>query len=208
MHAGFQGITVSLTIDGGQSVTATLPPPTPPSYQTPNVSLFDLQLLPSADHTATINLLDWENGTTSLYFDYALINESYVELASSTSTTSHAGTSTTLATPTTASSSTTLSTFVGSTYTSGATSAVSRSVPSHLNLSPVADTVYQREPWCCGGRRMRRTRCSHFHRHSYHLPQKAQVSSRQAGRKPQTGPIPRHPSSGPDSVVGSASPYG
>jgi hypothetical protein len=131
MHAGFQGITVSLTIDGGQSVTATLPPPTPPSYQTPNVSLFDLQLLPSADHTATINLLDWENGTTSLYFDYALINESYVELPSSTpSTTSHASTSTTQ--PSASSTSpTSLSTFIGSTYTSGATSAVSRSVPLH-----------------------------------------------------------------------------
>jgi len=146
MHAGFQGIAASLTIDGGgQSVTATLPPPTPPSYQTPNVTLFDLQSLPNADHTATINLLGWDDGTTSLYFDYALINEGYVKLLVSpsiitlpSSPTITVGTLQTLTTQSTTASSTSTtvgSTFIDSSYTSGAASAISdtesRFVPSH-----------------------------------------------------------------------------
>ncbi|KAG9318220.1 hypothetical protein JVU11DRAFT_301 [Chiua virens] len=70
--AGFQGVNASLAIDGGQAVTATLQPPS----------------LPSSDHTATINILDWDNGDTSLYFDWAHINESLVELPTSPSTSS------------------------------------------------------------------------------------------------------------------------
>ena len=133
MHAGFQGISASLTIDGGQSVTATLPAPAPPSYQTPNVSLFNIQSLPSAVHTVTINLLDWESGTTSLYFDYALINETYVELPVSivSSTSAAAQSTTTQSAPT----SLTTPAFTGSTLTSGPTSAASntnsRSVLPH-----------------------------------------------------------------------------
>ena len=165
MHAGFQGITANLSIDGNQSVTATLPPPTPPSYQTPNVSLFDVQLLPSADHTATISLSDWDNGTTSLFFDYALINQSYVEspvfpthtfppfpdpgiesTPESPLETRPADSSTTViiyqSSTLSSTSPRTFSTFIGSTYTPGATSSVSntesRSAPSyfHQALTP------------------------------------------------------------------------
>ena len=146
MHAGFQGVAASLTIDGGgQSITTTLPPPTPPSYQTPNVTLFDLQSLPNADHTATINLLDWDDGATSLYFDYALINESYVKLpvslpSSSSSPTITVGTLQTLTTQSTTASSTSTtvgSTFIGSSDTSGAISDTeSRFVPSHKTHFP------------------------------------------------------------------------
>ncbi|KAI9569019.1 hypothetical protein HD554DRAFT_2094692 [Boletus coccyginus] len=133
MHAGFQGINASLAIDGGQSVTATtLPPPTPPSYQTPNVSLFDLQSLPNTDHTATINLLDWEGGTTSFYFDYAYINE--VD-ALQPSTTQPAAAFSTF--PTVG------STFIGSSSTSGATSTASNT-ESSVNLSAVVGGA-------CGG---------------------------------------------------------
>ncbi|KAF8558506.1 hypothetical protein OG21DRAFT_1504249 [Imleria badia] len=145
MHAGFQGITASLTIDGGQSVTATLPAPAPPSYQTPNVSLFDLQSLPSADHTATINLLDWENGTTSLYFDYARINESYVELPASPSTSSLPSSSS-LSTSLPVNSTTAeikQPTTTSSTYTLGATSALSKT-ESNVNLRAVVGGA-------CGG---------------------------------------------------------
>ena len=148
MHAGFQGIAANLSIDGNQSVTATLPPPTPPSYQTPNVSLFDVQLLPSADHTATISLSDWDNGTTPLFFDYALINQSYVEspvfdpygLSRPPLETRPADSSTTViiyqSSTVSSTSPTTFSTFIGSTYTPGATSAVSntefRPAPSYF----------------------------------------------------------------------------
>ncbi|KIJ63305.1 hypothetical protein HYDPIDRAFT_168523 [Hydnomerulius pinastri MD-312] len=75
---GFQGVCASLAVDGGQAVTTTIAAPSSPSYQTPNVSLFSVQSLPYNSHSAVLSVLDWNNGATSLYFDYALINESYV----------------------------------------------------------------------------------------------------------------------------------
>ncbi|KAH0830355.1 hypothetical protein J3R83DRAFT_1749 [Lanmaoa asiatica] len=158
IHAGFQGISASLTIDGGQSATTSLPPPAPPSYQTPNVSLFNIQSLPSADHTATINLLDWNGGTTSLYFDYALINETHVELSVSSSatflpqipsTTSDASSSTaaipqsatTQPANTSSTSPTTISTSASSTYTPKATSAVPIT-DSSVNLGAVVGGAF------------------------------------------------------------------
>lgn len=270
---------MGLEIDDGQSVTATSPPPTPPPYPPPNVPLSELQDLPSADHTATIDLLRWENGTTSLCLDYALIKKSDFEISraqspvahdvfssawgpinfeafsvewsflpsltpqpTSTSqsgiprslqtinsqivTTSYASTSalpqsftsqpaitstpglttqpaTTpylftpgLTTQPTTASSTSLeasSGLVGSAYTSAAASAVSNtgSVSSRKALSLDADTIRQCKPWCCGRRRVR-TRCSHCHYHSHHIPQKAQIASCQIGRSLAVRSVPCH----------------
>jgi hypothetical protein len=76
LNAGFQGVGAGLSVDGGQAVTTTLPPPSAPSYQTPNVSLFSVQAIPYADHNATLSVMDWNGGASSLYFDYALVNQS------------------------------------------------------------------------------------------------------------------------------------
>ncbi|KAF8432436.1 hypothetical protein L210DRAFT_3633417, partial [Boletus edulis BED1] len=152
VQAGFQGVNAKLTIDGGQSVTATLHPPTPPSYQTPNVLLFDLQSLPSADHTATINLLNWQNGTTSLYFDYALVNESHVQIPVSPPTTSPSPITSMTTTlemlqsstiQSTTASLTSVSTFIGSSHTSG-TSSTASTAKHRANLGAVVGGA-------CGG---------------------------------------------------------
>ncbi|KAF9239705.1 hypothetical protein BU15DRAFT_74560 [Melanogaster broomeanus] len=80
MNAGFQGLSASLSVDGGEPVTTTIAAPSPPSYQTPNVSLFSIQSLSYAWHSATVNVLDWNDGPASFYFDYALINETYAAI--------------------------------------------------------------------------------------------------------------------------------
>ncbi|KIK99733.1 hypothetical protein PAXRUDRAFT_23588 [Paxillus rubicundulus Ve08.2h10] len=80
LNAGFQGVGASLSVDGGQAVTKTIAAPSAPSYQTPRVPLFSMQKMPYADHNATLNVLDWNDEATSFYFDYALINESNLEI--------------------------------------------------------------------------------------------------------------------------------
>ncbi|KAI6103122.1 hypothetical protein EDD16DRAFT_327927 [Pisolithus croceorrhizus] len=82
-NAGFQGANASLDIDGTYLVSGTLPPPTPPSYQTPRVSLLAIQSLAYAYHTATLSILDWNAGNTSLYFDYALVEDSNIQTTTS-----------------------------------------------------------------------------------------------------------------------------
>ncbi|KIK18766.1 hypothetical protein PISMIDRAFT_177754 [Pisolithus microcarpus 441] len=83
MNAGFQGVNASLSIDGASSVNGTIPPPTPPSYQTPRVSLLAIQSLAYAYHMATLSILDWDGGNTSLYFDYALVEDSSTQTTTS-----------------------------------------------------------------------------------------------------------------------------
>ncbi|KAI6038436.1 hypothetical protein EDC04DRAFT_2695214 [Pisolithus marmoratus] len=75
-NAGFQGVNASLSVDGVHSINGTIPPPTSPSYQTPRVSLLAIQSLAYAYHIATLSILDWDGGNTSLYFDYAMIEDS------------------------------------------------------------------------------------------------------------------------------------
>ncbi|KAG6330778.1 hypothetical protein ID866_8311 [Astraeus odoratus] len=113
LNAGFQGVNASLEVDGTHSVTTAIPPPSPPTYQTPRVPLFDIQSLAYADHTATLSILDWNGGNTSLYFDYALVDDT---------------TQTTTAQPTSSSSSdSTTSVTTEGLYTSAAASNVSSS---------------------------------------------------------------------------------
>ncbi|KIJ63304.1 hypothetical protein HYDPIDRAFT_168522 [Hydnomerulius pinastri MD-312] len=78
LNAGSQGVGASLAVDGGQAVTTTIAAPSAPSYQTPNISLFSVQSLPYGSHSAVLSVLDWNNGITGFYFDYALVNENYV----------------------------------------------------------------------------------------------------------------------------------
>ncbi|KAI6164205.1 hypothetical protein EDD17DRAFT_379997 [Pisolithus thermaeus] len=83
MNAGFQGVNASLSVDGAYSVNGTIPPPTPPSYQTPRVSLLAIQSLAYAYHVATLSILDWDAGDTSLYFDYAQVEDSNIQTTTS-----------------------------------------------------------------------------------------------------------------------------
>ncbi|KAI6164198.1 hypothetical protein EDD17DRAFT_1562744 [Pisolithus thermaeus] len=87
MNAGFQGVNASLSVDGAYSVNGTIPPPTPPSFQTPRVSLLAIQSLAYAYHIATLSILDWDAGNTSLYFDYALVEDSNIQVTTSQSST-------------------------------------------------------------------------------------------------------------------------
>ncbi|KAN0075387.1 hypothetical protein V8E55_011410 [Tylopilus felleus] len=269
VYAGFQGITVGLEIDDGQSVTATSPPPTPPPYPPPNVPLSELQDLPSADHTATIDLLRWENGTTSLCLDYALIKKSDFEISraqspvahdvfssawgpinfeafsvewsflpsltpqpTSTSqsgiprslqtinsqivTTSYASTS---ALPQSFTSQPAITSTPGSTtqpattpylftpglttqpaatsylftpgLTTQPTTASSTSLEASSGLVGSAYTSAAASAVSNTGRRVR-TRCSHCHYHSHHIPQKAQIASCQIGRSLAVRSVPCH----------------
>ncbi|KAI6138949.1 hypothetical protein BKA82DRAFT_598504 [Pisolithus tinctorius] len=83
LNAGFQGVNASLSVDGKYSVNGTVPPPTPPSYQTPRVSLLAIQSLPYDYHIATLSILDWDGSNTSLYFDYALIEDANIQTTTS-----------------------------------------------------------------------------------------------------------------------------
>ncbi|KAI6138956.1 hypothetical protein BKA82DRAFT_3011380 [Pisolithus tinctorius] len=82
LNAGFQRVNASLSV-GTLLVNGTLQPPSPPSFQTPRVSLLAIQSLPYAYYIATLSILDWASGATSLYFDYALIEDSIVQTTTS-----------------------------------------------------------------------------------------------------------------------------
>ncbi|KAF9228702.1 hypothetical protein BS17DRAFT_205950 [Gyrodon lividus] len=150
LNAGFQGVSANLSVDGGQAVTTTIAAPSEPSYQTPNVSLFSVQSLPSTEHNAKLNILDWNTGATSLYFDYALINESYVGFPiafssfSATSTTSSASASSSVQRNSTSAPTTTplatvsttsvrITTLIGTTYTP--TASPTTTLVSHAGTS-------------------------------------------------------------------------
>ncbi|KAH7890020.1 hypothetical protein F5I97DRAFT_627757 [Phlebopus sp. FC_14] len=218
LNAGFQGVSASLTVDNGQAVTTTIPPPNPPSYQTPNVSLFSIQSLSYDNHNAKVSLLDWNNQGTALYFDYALINESYVEPvvppSSAPATTSHPTsttaptTSSTSSTPTPSSSSlamnsTTVSSSSSSTTTrstsatpttsstiSGSTFANAPSVtPVSSPTTPNNDRF--RQPWPCHRQRMWRRRSHRTPPRPRLLPQKTQTHiQKNRRRQPHSHSLP------------------
>ncbi|KAG6379176.1 hypothetical protein JVT61DRAFT_11618 [Boletus reticuloceps] len=75
-----------------------------PTFQVSNVSLYDIQGLPTGNHTMKMTLLDWNGGGTSMKFDYAHVNETFVALPVST-TTSASQTSSQTPTPTPANNS-------------------------------------------------------------------------------------------------------
>ena len=86
-NAGFSGMTASFSIDGGTAVSSTIQAPPPPAYQISNVSLYDIQGIPTGNHTMKMTLLNWGTGGTSMKFDYAYINETFVASPTTTSST-------------------------------------------------------------------------------------------------------------------------
>ena len=87
-NAGLSGMTASFSIDGGTAVSNTTQAPPPPTYQVSNVSLYSIQGLPTGNHTMTMTVLDWSGSATSMKFDYAYINETFMETPATTSSTS------------------------------------------------------------------------------------------------------------------------
>ncbi|KAH7890023.1 hypothetical protein F5I97DRAFT_626078 [Phlebopus sp. FC_14] len=87
LNAGFEGVTASVTVDNSPPVTSSLSPPPGPTYQIPNTSMFDVQSLPTGSHNLILTVLDWNNGASSMYFDYALVNETFVATPTTTTTT-------------------------------------------------------------------------------------------------------------------------
>lgn len=92
-NAGASGMTASFSVDGGTAVSNTIQTPPPPTYQVSNVSLYDIQGLSSGNHTMNMTILDWNGSATSMKFDYAYVNESFVP-PPATVTSSVTGTST------------------------------------------------------------------------------------------------------------------
>ena len=87
-NAGVTGMTAGFSVDGGTAVPSTIQAPPPPDYQVSNVSLYNIQGLPSGNHTMQMSLLDWNGGGTSMKFDYAYVNETFVASPAATSSTS------------------------------------------------------------------------------------------------------------------------
>ena len=103
-NAGFSGMTASFSIDSGPAVSNSIQAPPAPTYQVSNVSLYSIQGLPSANHTMRMTVLDWNGSATSMKFDYAYVNETFVATPATTSATSSiTSTSTSSQTPTQAS---------------------------------------------------------------------------------------------------------
>ena len=59
----------------------------PLTYQVWNVSLYDIQGILTGNHTMKMTLLDWGTGSTSMKFDYAYINETFMVSPTTTSST-------------------------------------------------------------------------------------------------------------------------
>src|SRR6267154_5952379 len=68
-------INVNITLDKYTTTTRTFPPNFPSSSY--NFSLYDFQLLPFGNHEVTVLILDWITGNTfsTLWFDYAAVND-------------------------------------------------------------------------------------------------------------------------------------
>ena len=68
-------INVNITLDKNTTTTRTFPPNYPSSSY--NFSLYDIQLLPFGNHEVTVLILDWITGNTfsTLWFDYAAVND-------------------------------------------------------------------------------------------------------------------------------------
>lgn len=94
-NAGLSGMTASFSVDGGPAVSNTIQAPLPPTYQVSNVSLYNIQGIPTGNHTMKMTVLDWTgSGTaTSMKFDYAYVNETFVATPATSSTSSMTSTS-------------------------------------------------------------------------------------------------------------------
>jgi hypothetical protein len=93
LSAGFSGITASFSVDGAPAVSDSVPAPPGPTFQVPNVSMYEVQNLPSGNHTMVMTVLDWEGSASSMKFDYAFVNETFVAAPTTTSATSASQTS-------------------------------------------------------------------------------------------------------------------
>jgi hypothetical protein len=87
-NAGLSGMTASFSVDGSAAVSNTIQAPPPPTYQVSNVSLYNIQGLPTGNHTMIMTVLDWSGSATSMKFDYAYVNETLVAIPATTSSTS------------------------------------------------------------------------------------------------------------------------
>ena len=111
LQAGLQGISVNVAVDGNSPTMSTLDPAPAPYFYQSNVSIYDIQSLPSTTHSLTLTVLTWSDTFSGMMLDYLVVNETVVSPSPSASTlpaTSSVGTSpTTSATspPTHASSS-------------------------------------------------------------------------------------------------------
>ncbi|KAH7920453.1 hypothetical protein BV22DRAFT_1050334 [Leucogyrophana mollusca] len=117
LQAGPQGMSANITIDGGSPMTNTLAAPPAPNWYISNVKLFDVQSLPSGDHTLTMTVLTWDGIWSGMMLDYVTVNQTLVN-PPATSSSSSATTSTSTSTssqPTTSSSPTTSSPLPSST---------------------------------------------------------------------------------------------
>ena len=94
-QAGPVGINASITIDGAHAQTNVLSAPPAPAYEIANVSMFDVQQLPSAPHTLSLLINDLSGSYSGMMFDYAYVNESLVAstATSATATSTAASTS-------------------------------------------------------------------------------------------------------------------
>ncbi|KAF9228704.1 hypothetical protein BS17DRAFT_772381 [Gyrodon lividus] len=88
LSAGFSGITASFSVDGAPATSNTIPTPPGPTFQTPNVSMYEVQNLPTGNHTMVMTVLNWSGSASSMKFDYAFINETFVAEPATTSATS------------------------------------------------------------------------------------------------------------------------
>ncbi|KAH0830352.1 hypothetical protein J3R83DRAFT_1746 [Lanmaoa asiatica] len=95
-QAGPVGINASITIDTVHAKTNVLSAPPAPAYEIANVSMFDVQQLPSGPHTLSLLINNLSGSYSGMMFDYAYVNESLV--TNSTTTTSTMATSTTVST--------------------------------------------------------------------------------------------------------------
>ncbi|KAG6379178.1 hypothetical protein JVT61DRAFT_11620 [Boletus reticuloceps] len=86
-QAGPVGINASITVDGANAQTNVLNAPPAPAYQIANVSMFDVQRLPSGSHTLKLLINDLFGSYTGMMFDYAFVNETLVANTTLTTTT-------------------------------------------------------------------------------------------------------------------------
>ncbi|KAH7928206.1 hypothetical protein BV22DRAFT_1044868 [Leucogyrophana mollusca] len=100
-QSGPVGINATITIDGKSPQTTFLAAPPGPAYQISNVSMFNVQGLPSGSHSAQILINDLSGSYSGMMFDYAYVNESTVATTSTTSvgSTSSSSPSTTMSPP-------------------------------------------------------------------------------------------------------------
>ena len=86
-QAGPNGVFVNISVDGNSSTTKILDPPPPPDFYQSNVSIFDIQSLPSTSHTINLRVLSY-----FLMFDYAAVNTTIVSPIPSSSSSSESST--------------------------------------------------------------------------------------------------------------------